>query len=172
MPTLHITANHKLCTSENKLYKHDQDLCCGECLECLAYDIGPKAPIGFKVTIAGIENKGGEGDCEDCSDYNDIGYVVPADGHASACIWESDDVLPDACYVDGTLTVTVYDFFGTHIAVYLELPTGGSDSLAFRKSYAPSKPDCTNLDNELIDPWYDLMFNCDASLATCHITAL
>lgn len=171
-PTLHVTADNKICHDDLMLKKHDQTLCCGDCINC----VDNKSPNAYMVKIRGIKNT----DPVDCSSCADEGasslngdFVLPV-YTPSKCNFQYATSTP--CYVgpDRTITLHIVPFLGDNqITVGIGVGAGASaEDVVFVKSYGTvTQPDCIVTDME-IDFGRSTLTACDGEDATCHITAL
>ena len=165
-PTLHVTAGNKICHDELMLKKHDQTLCCGDCINC----VDNKSPNAYMVKIRGIKNQDPV-DCATCDTLLNGDFVVPV-YTPSKCNFKYETLLP-SCYLDQQIWLNIVPFLGDNqITVYAVAAITWPQNVVFTKSYGTvDQPDCIaaglNIPNV-----YSNLIECDGADATCHITAL
>lgn len=129
-----------------------EDCCCDMCTWC----VPPSGtPDEIQVVISGVTNDG----CADCGDFNDTFICSRA---AFQCYWTSDEFT--VCNWAHTIRVVINDVGIT----VTDNHVGPLAYVAFRKS--DESVDCANLSSESIPFLSD--YDCDASSASCAITAL
>jgi len=128
------------------------------------------APMQYQVVLAGIAN-----DTCSCTDLNDA-YILDRETDTEPantwCSW-AYTVSPTICNVN---VVRLQNYEPTVIhpndySTLIRVVTGGGQGIFFRKLRGASKPDCTSYQSENI-PYHNCNIGCDASSATCVITAL
>ena len=170
-PTLHVTADNKICHDDLMLKKHDQDLCCGDCTNC----VDNQSPNAYMVKIRDIKNTDPV-DCASCEDegaYSLNGDFVLPVYTPSKCNFIYETFI-SSCYLMFPRQIflnIVPVFSDNQITVYISVGYP-SEQVAFRKSYGTvTQPDCIVAGLDITNAGSSLI-QCNGEEATCNITAL
>jgi len=172
MTDIHIGASGLPCVdaSTGKVKLHSGD-CCVDCDTCSG-----SGPVAYKAKFDAIESND---NCGSCSSY-EISYVVPNTATGAICTWANTVGVPDACDVPSAGSAEVRIMASTagsnhyvSVAYTWGVSGGSAIDIDFSENYGTNKPDCVSFNNEDIQRTGDTVSSyCDASAATCRLTAL
>ncbi len=146
--------------------------CCCEPPDCsnVCNDVIPST---IDVTIDGVANKGGGGDCTDCNDHNTT-YQLPFSASGSLggstwyCTWLLTGILPCSDNPPRWVKCT-FSYDGSDYSVEVQVEGDSVTDGLYQHDFGASKPDCVaylDLGTSIID---DASSTCEFGVSTAEI---